>query len=186
PVRVYGMRKVPFVARGLGQQAVARAHVAGLILRRQSLAAQPLNAADGLVDDRPHLREERAVAGEAILLHHRIDELAMAVMLDEPVDAVAIDYARDESVFALKGRIPADELAHRVVAADAQQRSAHDRAVADPRACVTPRSGLKRRPVAIDEDVCCRGPERVDFGRYRRNADLDFSERLAPLVNGEL
>src|SRR5262249_56592052 len=92
----------------------------------------------------PHLGEEGAVLREAEALHHGEDELAVAVVLGEPVRAVVIDDARDVPVGALMGRIPAHELAGRGALSDPEKGRRHDRAVADPRPRISSRSGLQR------------------------------------------
>ena len=110
----------------------------------------------------------------------REGELAVAVVLGQPVGAVAVDRARHVAVGGLVARVPAHEVAHLGAAAHPQQRRRHRGAVADPRARVAPRARLERRAVAVHEDVRGRGAQRVDALGSGAEADRDRAEPLLP------
>src|SRR4029077_9913718 len=79
---------------------------------------------------------EGAVAGEAEVLHDGVDELALAVVLREPVGAVPVDAAGDGTVGRLMAGVPADVVPYLPGATHAQQGRRHRRAVPDPRSRV--------------------------------------------------
>src|SRR5882724_7848019 len=125
------MSQIAFVADRLGQQPVAGPFLRRLELRCETLAAQGLDAVDGLHDRGPHVGEERGVAGEAEVFHDGVDELALAVVLREPVGAVPVDATGDGAVGRLMGGVPADVVPHLPGASHAQQGRGRPERVAE-------------------------------------------------------
>jgi hypothetical protein len=117
------------------------------------LAAQCLEVPDRLAHGRPEVLDQAAVAAIAVVVGDGEDELAVAVVLGEPVRTLAIHATGDVAVFGLEPGVPADELPGLGGAPHAQQGGGHDRAVADPGAGVAARTGLQRGTVAIDQNV---------------------------------
>ncbi len=184
PVRMDRVRQVALVARRLGQQPAPRHQLGGVELRTESRCPQRLEVVDRPPHRRPHLGQERPVAGEPEVLHDRKDQLAVAVVLGEPVRSGAIDDTRDVAVGRLVRRVPADELARFGVPPDAQQRRRHDRAVANPRPRVAPRARLQRRAVAVDQHLRRRRAHRVGMVlRHRRQVEADGAEARAPIIH---
>ena len=172
------MREVALVAHRLGENAAARLQLRAIVVGPEAGRAQRLEVVDGAPDRRPHLGEERAVGAEAEALHHREDQLAVAVVLGAPVGAVATDAARHVAVGTLPAGVPAHEHARLRVAAEAQQRGDHRRAVADPGARVPTRTRLQGRAVALHEDVADRRA-RDGFVLARRGWQLE-GRRIEP------
>src|SRR5262245_963430 len=90
PVGVHGMGEVALVARRFGQQAMRRATLRRAELRAESLVAQLLQVARRGEYGRPQLGYELEVAREAPVLGHDERELAVTVVLGQPVGAVAV------------------------------------------------------------------------------------------------
>src|SRR5438876_7158887 len=181
------MSQVAFVADRLGQQPVAGPSLRRLELGRETLAAQRLDPVDGPCDGGPHLGQERAVPGEAEVLHDGVDELALAVVFREPVGAVPVDAAGDGAVGSLMAGVPADVVPYLPGAAHAHQGRRHGRAVPDPRSRVAARTRLEGGSVAIDQDVRRSRPERVREGSSpRRETNVDAAELGALLADCEV
>ena len=113
-------------------------------------------------------RTSVAVAREPGVLHDAPDELAVAVVLDRPVDAVAVHAAGHAAVLQLERRVPAQEVAQLVGEAHLRERAPGEHAVADPRAAVAARAGLDARPLAVHEDPGERGAQALLEGARRR------------------
>src|SRR5439155_7904731 len=131
----------------------------------------------------PPALDRRAIAALPVVLGDQIDELAVAVVLRHRIRAARVHAAWDLAVPVLVGAKPLDEVAHLLGMTEAQERGAGQRAVADPRALVGARSGLDRRPVAVDED---EGELRAhgvrDVARRGRQLDRDAVERAPPAL----
>src|SRR5687768_3619463 len=82
-----------------------------------------------------------------------MNEFAVAVVLRDRIGASPVHAAGDLAAGILEFGVPDDELPDYFGVAEAKQRRAGERAVADPRALVGARSRLKGGPVAIDQDV---------------------------------
>src|SRR5262249_31349816 len=120
---------------------------------------------DGPHHARPHLGEKADVAGVAIDLGDREDELAVAVVLGHGIGAAAIDAARYPSISSLVRSEPFDEAPGLAGESRFEQRRRGERPVADPRTGVVAWAGLQARPVTIDEDVAERALDRADEAR---------------------
>ena len=130
--------------------------------RQQSiLPQQPFDAADRLVDVRPRFAEEGVIRGESMVVGDQCQQFAVTIVLDQPIDPLAIDAAGHEAVGALMRRVPADELAHFRRVPHAQQCRAHHGAVANPGARVAARTRLQCGSGAGHQNVRGRRERRV-------------------------
>ncbi len=180
PVRVHRLFRIALVTDRCRQQpeqlGSGRSHP-----RSTAGLAHPFDVAHRGIDVRPHRREQRAIAGVAIDVVHEEDELAGAVVFGDRIGAARVDAARHLAVGELVRRIPAQVVSGDVGTAEAQQRLADHRAVANPRARVSARARPQDRSVAFDQQVRECGSQRVDE-RLRRggHVDRDARERPAP------
>ncbi len=92
-----------------------------------------MNASHRPFDEGPALPEEVIIAREAMVVRYEGNQLAVAVMFNQPVDPLGVHTAGDETVGALIGRVPANVVAHFCGASHAQQGRTHHGAVANPR-----------------------------------------------------
>ena len=110
------------------------------------------------------------VAGVAVQLGDREDQLAVAVVLRHRIAAAIVDAARHLAAVELVRRVPAQELLRHVFAPEPQQAFGDHRAVADPGARVGARARLQARAGAADQHVRQRGAQGVDHALALRRA----------------
>ena len=96
PVGMHRLCQVTFVADGNRQQPVR--------------LTQSFNAGNGFDDEGPGLLEEPGIRRKPVAVGDGGDQLTVAVVFHEPIGSVAVHAARDETVRALVGRIPTEEL----------------------------------------------------------------------------
>src|SRR5260370_7655569 len=106
---------------------------------------------------RPTIRKKNPVTREPVRFPHCIDELSMAVVLNQPVRAGTVHAARHKPVLSLKGGIPADEFGQSALVADAQKRRPHNDPVAAPRPCAAAGTRLDL-PSLPNHSVCVPPP----------------------------
>ncbi len=119
-----------------------------------SLTSERLYVAHSLHDRVELPPEPDRILREEIVLEHRIDELAVAVVLRGGIRSTCVDHARYLPGRELPLRIPVDERPHLVRVAQAEERRARERTVPNPGPVVVARAGLYGGAVPIDEYVC--------------------------------
>ena len=184
PIRMHRMRQVPFVARRFGQEPETRSQLAAAITLAHALPPQR----DQMTGRTRHAIEIRSdkcrIAGRAKHFSHAPNELPMAVVLDQGIHAIAIDHTKHKAIVTLERGIPFHEVLEWIGQTTLRQSSAHDHAIADPRARVTPRTGLQGRAIAVDHDLRAGGAQCCDRAFCSiRHAPFDAAKRPLPLAH---
>ncbi len=102
PIGMHRMGEVAFVAGGFRQQAETGRVFAGAVIVGHALRPQRDQIVGGLARMGQHFSQEAPVAAVAEHLADAPEELAVAVVFDQPVDAVAVHHAGHEAVLALE------------------------------------------------------------------------------------
>ena len=110
---------------------------------------------------RPHRFGQRGIVRVAKDFGHEQDELAFTVVFGHGVGAARVDAARHLAIVELARRVPAKVFDGDIGVAKPEQGFTHHRAIANPRACVRPRSRPQHGAVARDQDMRERCAHRV-------------------------
>ena len=132
PIGMARLAGVALMADGFRHQPAIGAVIALAIVIGQALLAQGVDVIDRAQHMRPHLAQETDIARIAVILHQRVDQLAMAVMLGDRIGTAGIDTAGHLAIGELVGCVPLQELAHLFGVAHAEQRRRGQGAIANP------------------------------------------------------
>ena len=133
----------------------------GPVLLGQALLTQRIDIADRANHVRPHLAQKPDIASVTVVLHHRENEFAVAVVLGDRIGATLVHAAGNPAVGGLMGRVPLQELPHLLGVTHAQQRRRSERPIANPGTGVGARARLDGGTGAIDQDVGQIAPDAV-------------------------
>jgi len=117
----------------------------------------------------------------AVRLRDQVQQFARTVVFGRGIGAACIHAAGHLAGPELVRSVPQRVVARGIGIAEPQQRVAHHRAIADPRARVRARAGSQLRAVARDQDPRQRTPQRVrEPLRLGRQAQRDAVQSCTP------